>query len=87
MRNPKLVHILCIFNLVRFIGSTLLPNPSVPLIFHGVRGEQMRENNNPSWYNPTEIMQVEQSFKNKNNHKVILKDLVLHAVICMVRHI
>ncbi|XP_063688478.1 helicase MOV-10-like [Bolinopsis microptera] len=35
-----------------------LPNPKVPFIFHGVVGEEMKENNNPSLYNPTEIVQV-----------------------------
>ena len=35
-----------------------LPNPKVPLIFHGVVGEEMKEHNNPSTYNPTEIVQV-----------------------------
>ena len=35
-----------------------LPNPNVPLIFHGLVGEEMKELNNPSTYNPTEIVQV-----------------------------
>ena len=35
-----------------------IPNPAVPFVFHGVVGEEMKENNNPSLYNPTEIVQV-----------------------------
>ena len=39
-------------------GAVKLPNQDIPFIFHGIRGEEMRETNNPSLYNPTEILQV-----------------------------
>ncbi|XP_061578737.1 RNA helicase Mov10l1 [Cololabis saira] len=35
-----------------------LPRKGFPLIFHGVRGSEMREGNNPSWFNPVEAVQV-----------------------------
>ncbi|XP_013876270.1 RNA helicase Mov10l1 [Austrofundulus limnaeus] len=35
-----------------------LPRKGFPLIFHGVRGTEMREGNNPSWFNPAEAVQV-----------------------------
>uniref|UniRef100_A0A3Q3A978 Mov10 like RISC complex RNA helicase 1 n=1 Tax=Kryptolebias marmoratus TaxID=37003 RepID=A0A3Q3A978_KRYMA len=35
-----------------------LPKKGFPLIFHGVRGTEMREGNNPSWFNPAEAVQV-----------------------------
>ncbi|KAL3852404.1 hypothetical protein ACJMK2_016055 [Sinanodonta woodiana] len=41
-----------------FVGWKELPNPNVPVIFHGVRGEDMREGDSPSWFNPVETLQV-----------------------------
>ncbi|XP_055011707.1 RNA helicase Mov10l1 [Boleophthalmus pectinirostris] len=35
-----------------------LPKKGFPLLFHGVRGTEMREGNNPSWFNPVEVVQV-----------------------------
>ncbi|XP_058500594.1 RNA helicase Mov10l1 [Solea solea] len=35
-----------------------LPKKGLPLLFHGVRGTEMREGNNPSWFNPVEAVQV-----------------------------
>ncbi|KAK5599967.1 hypothetical protein CRENBAI_012535 [Crenichthys baileyi] len=35
-----------------------LPKKDFPLLFHGVRGTEMREGNNPSWFNPVEAVQV-----------------------------
>uniref|UniRef100_A0A669E9H7 Mov10 like RISC complex RNA helicase 1 n=1 Tax=Oreochromis niloticus TaxID=8128 RepID=A0A669E9H7_ORENI len=35
-----------------------LPKKGFPLLFHGVRGTEMREGNNPSWFNPVEAVQV-----------------------------
>ncbi|XP_047452649.1 RNA helicase Mov10l1 [Mugil cephalus] len=35
-----------------------LPKKGFPLLFHGVRGSEMREGNNPSWFNPAEAVQV-----------------------------
>lgn len=36
----------------------LLPAAGFPVVFHGVRGEDIREENSPSWFNPAETMQV-----------------------------
>ncbi|XP_075993714.1 RNA helicase Mov10l1 [Genypterus blacodes] len=35
-----------------------LPKKGFPLFFHGVRGTEMREGTNPSWFNPVEAVQV-----------------------------
>ncbi|KAJ8245693.1 hypothetical protein GJAV_G00273480 [Gymnothorax javanicus] len=35
-----------------------LPAKGFPLLFHGVRGTEMREASNPSWFNPGEAVQV-----------------------------
>ncbi|XP_008274336.1 RNA helicase Mov10l1 [Stegastes partitus] len=35
-----------------------LPKKGFPLLFHGVRGTEMREGSNPSWFNPAEAVQV-----------------------------
>ncbi|KAF8771015.1 RNA helicase Mov10l1 like protein [Argiope bruennichi] len=35
-----------------------LPNKGFPVIFHGVKGEELREQNSPSWFNPAEVVQV-----------------------------
>uniref|UniRef100_A0A667WEJ1 RNA helicase n=2 Tax=Myripristis murdjan TaxID=586833 RepID=A0A667WEJ1_9TELE len=35
-----------------------LPKKGFPLLFHGVRGTEMREGNNPSWFNSGEAVQV-----------------------------
>ncbi|KAG8196843.1 hypothetical protein JTE90_027556 [Oedothorax gibbosus] len=35
-----------------------LPTKGFPVIFHGVKGEEFREQNSPSWFNPTEVVQV-----------------------------
>jgi putative helicase MOV10L1 len=36
-----------------------LPNKNnFPVLFHGVRGEDIREANSPSWFNPVEAVQV-----------------------------
>ena len=35
-----------------------LPQRGFPLVFHGVQGEDMREGNSPSWFNPVEAVQV-----------------------------
>jgi len=41
-----------------FVGMKMLPNPKVPFIFHGIRSEDYREGNSPSWFNPMEAVQV-----------------------------
>ncbi|GAA6088131.1 sizzled isoform X2 [Tachysurus ichikawai] len=35
-----------------------LPTKGFPLVFHGVRGTEMREGSNPSWFNPGEAVQA-----------------------------
>ncbi|KAL7982718.1 hypothetical protein Chor_010316 [Crotalus horridus] len=40
------------------LGWEKLPKKGFPLIFHGMRGMEMREGCNPSWFNPTEAVQV-----------------------------
>ncbi|XP_068595015.1 RNA helicase Mov10l1 [Brachionichthys hirsutus] len=35
-----------------------LPTKGFPLLFHGVRGKEMREGSNPSWFNPVEAVQA-----------------------------
>lgn len=41
-----------------FIGSTLLPNPRYPIIFHAIPGLDQREANSPSFFNIDEVLQV-----------------------------
>ncbi|XP_062991081.1 RNA helicase Mov10l1 [Elgaria multicarinata webbii] len=40
------------------LGWEKLPRKGFPLVFHGVRGTELREGYNPSWFNPTEAVQV-----------------------------
>ncbi|GIY36535.1 putative helicase MOV-10 [Caerostris extrusa] len=35
-----------------------LPTKGFPIIFHGVKGEELREQNSPSWFNAAEVVQV-----------------------------
>ncbi|XP_062444130.1 RNA helicase Mov10l1 [Rhea pennata] len=35
-----------------------LPRKGFPFIFHGIRGNETREGHSPSWFNPTEAVQV-----------------------------
>ncbi|XP_030072662.1 RNA helicase Mov10l1 [Microcaecilia unicolor] len=35
-----------------------LPRKGFPVIFHGVRGKEMREGSSPSWFNPAEAVHV-----------------------------
>ncbi|XP_075598809.1 RNA helicase Mov10l1 [Balearica regulorum gibbericeps] len=37
-----------------------LPRKGFPLVFHGIRGSETREGHSPSWFNPTEAVQVMQ---------------------------
>ena len=41
-----------------FIGSTLLPNPRYPIIFHAIPGLDQRESTSPSFFNIDEVLQV-----------------------------
>uniref|UniRef100_A0A7M4EY67 RNA helicase Mov10l1 n=1 Tax=Crocodylus porosus TaxID=8502 RepID=A0A7M4EY67_CROPO len=40
------------------LGWERLPRKGFPLIFHGMKGNETREEHNPSWFNPTEAVQV-----------------------------
>uniref|UniRef100_A0A4X1UP61 RNA helicase Mov10l1 n=2 Tax=Sus scrofa TaxID=9823 RepID=A0A4X1UP61_PIG len=40
------------------LGWEKLPRKGFPLVFHGVRGTEAREGRSPSWFNPTEAVQV-----------------------------
>ncbi|XP_043406690.1 RNA helicase Mov10l1 isoform X6 [Chelonia mydas] len=40
------------------LGWEKLPRKGFPLIFHGIKGTETREGHNPSWFNPTEAVQV-----------------------------
>ncbi|XP_072026014.1 RNA helicase Mov10l1-like [Amphiura filiformis] len=54
--NPELTSSLCDWE--------MLPNKTnCPLIFHGIKGEDMREGNSPSWFNPMEVVQVAKYLK------------------------
>ncbi len=48
-----------------------LPNKdSCPMLFHGLRGEDMREGNSPSWFNPVEAVQVMKYLQSLVNNTV-----------------
>ncbi|XP_053575160.1 RNA helicase Mov10l1 [Bombina bombina] len=42
----------------RLLRWDKLPQNGFPLVFHGIRGTEMREGSNPSWFNPSEAVQV-----------------------------
>ncbi|TRY75130.1 hypothetical protein TCAL_00662 [Tigriopus californicus] len=42
----------------RFIGMSFLPNPDIPIIFHGIKGFNCQEGDCPSWFNPVEAFQT-----------------------------
>lgn len=48
--DQELTHRLC--------NWSMLPTQNFPVIFHGVRGGDLREGNSPSWFNPVETVQV-----------------------------
>jgi putative helicase MOV10L1 len=49
--DQQITHMLCSWD--------HLPNKNnFPVLFHGVRGEDIREANSPSWFNPVEAVQV-----------------------------
>ncbi|XP_048158606.1 RNA helicase Mov10l1 isoform X1 [Corvus hawaiiensis] len=43
-----------------FLNWGKLPRKGFPLIFHGIKGSETREGCSPSWFNPTEAVQVMQ---------------------------
>ncbi|KAI0044323.1 P-loop containing nucleoside triphosphate hydrolase protein [Auriscalpium vulgare] len=40
------------------LGSPLLPNKTFPVVFHGIKGKQMRGSKSPSWFNIEEASVV-----------------------------
>ena len=42
-----------------------LPNPKIPLVFHGVVGDDQREAKSPSYFNPEECAMVKYLFWKK----------------------
>lgn len=42
----------------KFVGASFLPNPDIPVLFHGIEGEQCQEEDSPSWFNPVEAFQA-----------------------------
>ena len=42
----------------RFINWEHLPRRGFPILFHGCQGEDTRESNSPSWFNPDEVQYV-----------------------------
>ena len=40
------------------LGYDFLPNENCPIIFHGVRGQNLQEQDSPSWFNPAEALQA-----------------------------
>lgn len=44
----------------RFIGSSYLPSPKFPIVFHAVSGKDDREASSPSFFNIDEVIQIKQ---------------------------
>ncbi|XP_074610550.1 RNA helicase Mov10l1-like isoform X2 [Acropora palmata] len=55
-----------------------LPKKGFPVVFHGVQGEDLREGNSPSWFNPVEAVQVVkylQALKSSDKLSIKLSDV------------
>ena len=39
-------------------GWKKLPNPAFPFVFFGIEGQDMREGDSPSFFNPFEVMHI-----------------------------
>ena len=63
----------------RFLHLKILPNPDQPLIFHGVRGPNFQEGDSPSWFNPTEALQVSHYIRELLNEGVDPADVGIIA--------
>ncbi|KAL9188336.1 hypothetical protein ACHAXT_006714 [Thalassiosira profunda] len=63
----------------RFVGWEHLPTRGFPIIFHGIEGEDTREQNSPSWFNPDEAqivkMYVELLVKDTKQNKCKPEDI------------
>ena len=42
----------------RFVNSNFLPNRDIPVIFHGVQGNNDKDEDSPSWFNAVEAFEV-----------------------------
>ena len=63
----------------KFLTQEILPNPQHPVIFHGVRGKNYQEGTSPSWFNPTEALQVASYYQKLMNLKVKTNDIGIIA--------
>ena len=63
----------------RFVGWEHLPTRGFPIVFHGIEGEDTREQNSPSWFNPDEAqivkMYVELLVKDTKQNKCKPEDI------------
>ena len=50
-----------------------------PVIFHGVRGKNYQEGTSPSWFNPTEALQVANYYQQLMNMQVKPEDIGIIA--------
>lgn len=62
-----------------FQNSKVLIHPEHPVIFHGVRGQNYQEGDSPSWFNPTEAVQVAYYFQSLLNNLVDPDDVGIIA--------
>lgn len=56
----------------------MLPSKGFPVLFHGIRGEDTREGDSPSWFNPAETVQVVrylQGLMRDETHQVATEDV------------
>uniref|UniRef100_K1R4Y5 RNA helicase n=1 Tax=Magallana gigas TaxID=29159 RepID=K1R4Y5_MAGGI len=59
---------------------TGLPRVGFPVIFHGVRGEDLREGNSPSWFNPAEVVQVVRYLQGVEKIRLLIDKLGMERV-------
>uniref|UniRef100_T1J397 RNA helicase n=1 Tax=Strigamia maritima TaxID=126957 RepID=T1J397_STRMM len=52
-----------------------IPNKGFPLIFNGIQGEMLREGNNPSWFNPVEVIQIMRYIRFLYNENISPNDI------------
>lgn len=63
----------------KFLTQEILPNLMHPIIFHGVRGKNYQEGTSPSWFNPTEALQVANYYQKLMNMQVKPEDIGIIA--------
>jgi len=57
------------------IVQKILKTQGVPIVFHGVQGNSVRERDSPSWYNAAEVMQVVDYVRKLKNCGVSNEDI------------